>query len=215
MAEDNDPGASAGTTGGGTATDTLFNIARGAKAIALLCFVLPFVTVSCAGQPLARITGVQLSTGSVPPIGANAPGAPGAPAGGGGGAGQGYSLDIFALGAALLIIAGLVVTFMMVRRRAALVAMVCSAVAALLLVFDVFVRIKGAAEDQIRSGSANAGSAGPTGAGAEFEQQMRQQMEQMAQQISVDPAIGFWLCIVALIAAIVLDNMVRSKRADL
>jgi len=210
MADDNDPGAT-GTAGGGTNSDTLFNIARGAKAIALLCFVLPFVTVSCAGQPLARITGVQLATGSVPPIGQNAPGAP---AGGGAAANQSYSLDFFALGAAVLIIAGLVVTFMMVRRRAALLAMAFSAVAAVLLVFDVFVRIKGAAEDQIRSGAAGGGNANPTGPGAEFERQMQQQMEQMVQQISVDPAIGFWLCIVALIAAIVLNNMVRSRRAE-
>lgn len=212
MADENDPGTASAAVGRGTASDTLFNIARGAKAIALLCFVLPFVTVSCAGQPLARITGVQLATGSVPPIGQNAPGAP---AGGGAASGQGYSVDIFALGAALLIIAGLVVTFMMVRRRAALLAMIFSAVAALLLVFDVFVRIKGAAEDQIRSGAASGGSGNTTGPGAEFERQMQQQMEQMTQQISVDPAIGFWLCIVALIAAIVLNNMVRSRRTDL
>jgi hypothetical protein len=187
----------------------LFNIARGAKGLALLCFVLPWVTVSCAGQPLARITGLQLATGSIQPIGQNS-GMPGAPTGATGA--QDYSVDIFALAAAILIIGALAVTFLMARRRAALFAMIGSALAAVLIVFDVFVRIKGQAEEQIRSGTG--GSTPPSGAGGEFEKQMQQQMEQMVQQISVDPAIGFWLCVLALIAAIVLNNMVRSRRTE-
>jgi hypothetical protein len=32
--------------------------------IALICFVLPFVTVSCQGQKLATLTGIQLITGT-------------------------------------------------------------------------------------------------------------------------------------------------------
>ena len=58
------------------------------------------------------------------------------------------------------------------------------------------------------------GATPPAGTGGEFEKQMQQQMEQMVQQISVDPAIGFWLCVLALIAAIVLNNMVRSRRTE-
>jgi lysylphosphatidylglycerol synthetase-like protein (DUF2156 family) len=206
---DEDNAAPAGTTG--TSTNTLFNIARGAKGIALLCFVLPWVTVSCAGQPLARITGLQLVSGSIPPIGANGgmPGAPAAPSAGA----QSYSVDIFALVAAILIVAALVATFVLARRRAALLAMIGSAVAAVLIVFDVFVRIKGAAEDQIRQG-AGGGATPPAGGGGEFEKQMQQQMEQMVQSISVDPAIGFWLCVLALIAAVVLNNMVRTKSTE-
>ncbi|HEX8654123.1 MAG TPA: hypothetical protein VF693_02720 [Allosphingosinicella sp.] len=192
----------------GTSTSTLFNIARGAKAIALLCFLLPFVTVSCAGQPLARITGMQLATGSIQPIGQN--GMPGAPGGGAATTSQHYGLDIFALAAAVLIIIALVLTFVLARRRAALIAMVLAAVAAVLLVFDVFVRIKGAATAQIREGMGSGGTA-PSGAGADFERQM----QQMVNSISVDPALGFWLCILALVAAIVVNNMVRSRRADL
>ncbi|MEA3017855.1 MAG: hypothetical protein QOI38_2577 [Sphingomonadales bacterium] len=196
----------AGTAG--TSTSTLFNIARGAKAIALLCFLLPFVTVSCAGQPLARITGMQLATGSIQPIGQN--GMPGAPSTGAA-TGQHYGLDIFALAAAVLIVIALVLTFVLARRRAALIAMVLAAVAAVLLVFDVFVRIKGAATAQIREGMGNSGGTAPSGAGADFERQM----QQMVNSISVDPALGFWLCILALVAAIVINNMVRSRRADL
>ena len=90
MADENDVGTPGATTAG-TPTNMLFNIARGAKGIALLCFLLPFVTVSCAGQPLARITGLQLATGSIQPIGQNS-GMPGAPTGTAGA--QDYSLDI-------------------------------------------------------------------------------------------------------------------------
>ena len=201
---DEDNVAAAGT--GGTSTSTLFNIARGAKGIALLAFLLPFVTISCAGQPLARITGVQLATGSIQPIGQN--GMPGAPSGGASTATD-YGVDILALVAAILIAAALVLTFVLARRRAALLAMVLSAVAAVVLVFDVFVRIKGAATDQLRQG-AGTGGAAPSGGGADFERQM----QQMANSISVDPAMGFWLCILALIAAIVINNMVRSRQTD-
>ncbi|HYG28605.1 MAG TPA: hypothetical protein VD887_00160 [Allosphingosinicella sp.] len=202
---DEDNVAAAGTAG--TSTSTLFNIARGAKGIALLCFLLPFVTVSCAGQPLARITGLQLATGSIQPIGQN--GMPGAPSGGAS-SGAHYGLDIFALVAAILIAVALVLTFVLARRRAALIAMILAAVAAVVLVFDVFVRIKGAATAQIREGMASSGGT-PSGGGAEFERQM----QQMVNSISVDPAMGFWLCILALIAAVVLNNMVRSRQTDL
>jgi hypothetical protein len=187
-------------------TNMLFNLARGAKGIALLAFVLPFVTVSCAGQPLARITGLQLATGNIQPIGQNMPGAPAT--------GGDYSFDIFALLAAVLIAAGLVLTFVLARRRAALFGMALSAVAAVVLIFDVFVRIKGQATAQLRESSGATPPASGAG-GGEFEKQMQQQMEQMVQQISVDPAIGFWLCVLALIGAIVLNYMVRSRRAAL
>ena len=211
MADENDPGTNAGARAEAS-SDTMFNLARAAKGAALLCFVLPFVTVSCAGQTIGQITGVQLATGSVGQIGQNMPGAPA-----GGGAAAGNSLDVFALGAALLIIAGLVATFLLARRRASMIAMACAALAALLLVFDVFVRIKGAVADRVRESGSGASS--PSAAASEMEkqmqQQMQQQMEQMTQQISVNPAIGFWICILALIAAIVLFNMVRSRRADL
>jgi hypothetical protein len=134
---------------------------------------------------------------------------PGAPTGGAT-AGQNYGVDIVALVAAILIVAALVLTFVLARRRAALLAMIGSAVAAALIVFDVFVRIKGQAMEQIRSGSA--ASAPSTGTGGEFERQAQQQMQQMVNQISVDPGIGFWLCVLALIAAIVLNNMVRARQ---
>jgi len=42
---------------------TGLNIARIAMLIALLGFVLPWVLVSCAGEPVGRLSGVDLATG--------------------------------------------------------------------------------------------------------------------------------------------------------
>ena len=208
MTDDRNPGGAPAAAS--TSTGTLMNIARGAKGIALLAFLLPWVTVSCAGQTLASITGLQLATGSIQPVG-NAGGMPGAPTGATA-TPTDYSPDIFVLIAAVLIVASLVVTFVMPRRRAAMIAMIGSAVAAALVIFDVFVRIKGAVMDQVRAGSS--GSQPSTGAGGEFERQMQQQMEQMTQAISVNPALGFWLCVLALVAAVVLNKMVHGRRTE-
>lgn len=41
------------------------NLARGAKIIALLLFILPWVTISCAEQTLVSMSGVDLASGSV------------------------------------------------------------------------------------------------------------------------------------------------------
>jgi hypothetical protein len=193
-------GASAATAG--TSVSTLWNLARGAKGIALLGFLLPWVTFSCAGTPFARVSGLQLATGNLGDIGANAPGGAAATP-------QDYSADYFVLAAALLIVIGLVVTFVLPRRKAALAAMAACAIALVLIVFDVFVRIKGAAEDQMRQSMA---ASAPTSAPSNpFEAQMRQQMDQVVQGFSVDPAIGFWLTALCLIAAIVLLKMVHGK----
>jgi hypothetical protein len=39
------------------------NIARIAKVVALLGFLLPWVLVSCSGQPVGRLSGIDLATG--------------------------------------------------------------------------------------------------------------------------------------------------------
>ena len=42
---------------------TGLNLARVAKLVALLGFVFPWVLVSCAGEPVGRLTGIDLATG--------------------------------------------------------------------------------------------------------------------------------------------------------
>jgi hypothetical protein len=41
------------------------NVARVAKLIALLGFFLPWLLVSCAGEPIGRLTGIDLATGGL------------------------------------------------------------------------------------------------------------------------------------------------------
>ncbi|MEA3041348.1 MAG: hypothetical protein QOC65_837 [Sphingomonadales bacterium] len=199
MADEHDVGA-AGTSG--TSSSTLFNIARGAKGIALLCFLLPWVTVSCGGRPFMQISGYHLASGQMPtPMGLpqGLGGQASAPAG---------NPDIMVLLAALLIVAALVLTFVLARRTAALLAIGGSVIAAALIVVTVFVRIKARVDSQ--AGASGATTTPPSTGNSSFDQQM----QQMAQ-ISVDPAMGFWLCILALIAAVVLNAMVHSRRTDL
>jgi hypothetical protein len=203
------PHIAAATPAATTSTSNLMNFARGAKGLALLCFLLPWVTVSCAGQTLVSITGANLATGSIP-----APGGPAAQMGGGApnAAAQtgSHSPNILVLLAAILIVAALVVTFVMPRRRAALLAMIGSGVAAVLIAFTVLVSIKGAVDNQIRESNGGAATP-PAGGGGELDAQMRQSMEQMTQAISVDPALGFWLTILALIAAVVINKMIHGR----
>jgi hypothetical protein len=184
--------------------ESLMNFARGAKGIALAGFLLPWVTVSCAGTPLIRMSGVDLATGSVSPI-AN----PAAAMGGGRGGPdlsaltRGAEPDIFVILAAVLVIAGLVLTFVLPRRTAALAAMATAAAAIAIAAFDVFVRIKGAVLAGLRQGSATA----PGGSTPDSE------MQQFAQMISVQASVGFWITVAALVAAIVLLKMVHGRPA--
>ncbi|MDP8995215.1 MAG: zinc ribbon domain-containing protein, partial [Pseudomonadota bacterium] len=58
------PAAAAADASAGPLSNIL-TLARGAKGLALLCFVLPWMTVSCAGQKLVSMSGFNLATGNV------------------------------------------------------------------------------------------------------------------------------------------------------
>jgi hypothetical protein len=109
----------------------LLNYARAAKAAALLCFLLPWVTVSCSGRPVLSVSGADLARGHVGEI-ENVP----LPAF------MGDPLetirrhaepDWLLVVAAILIVAGLAATFLLPRARAALVGAGTSAAAAVLI----------------------------------------------------------------------------------
>ncbi|HEX8642552.1 MAG TPA: hypothetical protein VF702_01410 [Allosphingosinicella sp.] len=199
-------GDGVGGGGGGGSTGNMMNFARGAKGIALLGFLLPWVTVSCAGTPLIRMSGLDMATGNVTPVANPAAGLPGAPPGAANpmaNIGQGFSADIFVILVALLIVGGLVATFVLPRRRGALVGMVTSAAAAALAAFEVLIRIRGAVTDSLRESASKGGAAGSPG---------EREMQQMAQMISVEPGLGFWITLLALIAAAVLFKMAHGRR---
>lgn len=167
----------------------LFNVARGAKLVALLLFLLPWVTVSCGNAPIATMSGYELATGSVTvnnPMTGQAEHPPGS---------QGPDMPV--LVAAVLIAGALIVGFLLSRGLAALIGAAGSAAAAALISYTVFVRIPNETH-----------AAPPTGGGdgsGMFNEQ------QMAELIKVEVSSGFWLTLAALVAAILLNWLARNR----
>ncbi|HMG48070.1 MAG TPA: hypothetical protein VK614_11485 [Allosphingosinicella sp.] len=169
---------------------SMANLARIAKVIALLLFVLPWVTISCAEQPLITMSGVDLATGHVmmhnPMTGATE-----SPPGASGG-------DIWVILAALLILAGLAASFVLKGRNGLIANMAGAGLAAAALAYTVLVRIPHEARSGNAAGAASSGGPSP---------------EQIAQMIQVKVQIGFWLTLLALVAAIVLDVLAMKRSA--
>jgi len=171
---------------------SMTNLGRIAKVIALLLFVLPWVTVSCAEQTLVSMTGLDLATGQIN-MASNPMGGPPATAP------TGHS-DLLVVIGAVLILAGLVLSFVLKGSKGAMAAGACAAAAAVALAYTVLVRIPGAAraDATASAGGSGAGAGGPT-------------PEQIAEMIKVNIEIGFYLCLAALIAAVVFDFMAMKK----
>jgi hypothetical protein len=188
------------------AVDRLLAYARGAKVLALLAFLLPWVTVSCAGRQLYSATGTQLATGAIPIERLRAPGAP-APTET---AQAASTLDPFVLGAALLIIVGLIASFVIARRRTAgITGLVTSAVAAGVIAYDILIRIRGEAMARIREGS---GLPGPDAPQLPFQNRMEEQAQRLSELIVVEAGSGFWLTMFGLVAAVIVNWMILSER---
>src|SRR3954470_24848455 len=117
---------------------SMTNLGRIAKVAALLLFLLPWVTVSCADQTLVSMTGVDLATGHVNmaanPMGGSSVAAPAEHGG-----------DLFVIIGAVLILAGIAVTFVLRGPRGAMAAAGCAGLAALSLAYTVLVKIPGTA----------------------------------------------------------------------
>lgn len=90
---------------------TGLNVARVAKLIALLGFALPWLLVSCAGEPIGRLTGIELATG-------------------GGLQSQHSQPNLWVTLSLAAVIAGIVASFAM-KGRQALLAMATAAIVAL------------------------------------------------------------------------------------
>ena len=161
---------------------SLVNVARGLKLLALLFFLLPWVTVSCADQTLISMSGVDLATGSVTahnPLTGETRTPP-----------EGASPDLPVLISALLIAAALVTGFILSRSQAAMVAIAAPAAAAALITYTVLVKIPA----RVHAGAAAEASLGVD--------RMR-----VSDIIRVETAPGFWLTLAALLAAIVVSWM--------
>ena len=168
----------------GSPAISLLNLARALKLIALLLFVLPWVTVSCADQTLVSMSGLDLATGSVTahnPITGQTARPPGS-----------NQPDIPVLVAALLIAAALILSILARRRQMALASIAALAASAALIAYTVLIRLP----EKARAGVTEQGleaAAGP---------QMIDRA-QILQLIRVEPAAGFWLTLAALLGAIV------------
>ncbi len=167
------------------------NLARGAKLVALLLFLLPWVTISCAEQTLASMSGLDLATGSVTmhnPMTGQSERPPG---------NEGPDYPVLVAG--ILIGLALVLGFVVKRSLAIWMGMVGSALAAALISYTVFIRIP----EKTHSAPPAAGGA-DAGSGMFNEQQL-------AELIRVDVAVGFWLTLAALLAAILLNWLARTR----
>lgn len=175
---------------------SMTNLARIAKVIALLLFVLPWVTVSCADQVLVSMSGVDLITGNVH-MAPNAMGGamPAAPDNHGG--------DLLVIIGAVLIVLALVATFLLKGRNGALAGLIGSALAAVTLGYAVLVRVAQTARADATA-SSGGGAAMPAGSGGPTP-------EQIAQMVKVNVEIGFYLCLAALIAAVVFDFLAMQR----
>jgi len=180
-------------------------LARVAKIAALLCFLLPWVAVSCSSMPgdnaasqvvtvserdgNATATGIGLATGTAHiaiPSATRAPPSPPGP-------------RPAVLAATLLILISLALTFL---RRGRIAAIAGSAAAVALLGYAVLFEVRRLTRDWLLAW-----------AGTEFpDHPWLRDPRAMLEAIEVRPQFGFWLTIAALVAAIVLD-ILALKRA--
>ncbi|MDO9362256.1 MAG: hypothetical protein Q7T60_04980 [Sphingopyxis sp.] len=152
------------------------------KGIALLAFLLPWMTISCSNQKLAEASGFGLAFGRVTAMGQASQ------------AGDGATLNYWLILALLAIVGGLGLLFIKGREAAKLV--LGTSVAALVLIFVGTYRYS---KDSIMAEAAKNGSNG--------------NMDQAAlSMIQVNWEIGYWLALIALIAAAVMAWLVTSGK---
>lgn len=154
-------------------------IARAAKVLALLAFLVPWVAVSCNGQMLVEASGYQLATGQIDlPEVAVAP--------------EGLGSAWWAVAAAVVILAGLVASFVirpMVRAGRVVVA---SSVLALVLVFGGMTHMVGSMRAEVAAKIEE--QQGPENS---IERQFAQMLGQ-AMRVEVEVLNGYWLTLAAL-----------------
>jgi len=184
-------------------TLSYLNLARALKIVALLLFLLPWVTVSCspealgeaAGGPpmtgaptteIATATGLQMALGSVEyrNLPAPAAGEPAAPF---------TEPDLILIGGALLILLSLAATFLLRGTTRAMTAIGGLVLAACALGYTVLMRVPKSVQDHFATAGVSDGPGGP-----------QIPTEELARMIQTKVEIGFWLTIAALAAAIVL-----------
>jgi hypothetical protein len=180
----------------------MLNIIRIAKIVALLAFVLPWVAVSCQGVDIATASGIELIQGTMT-TNPEASQQFGARFGGGlDGATMETSetsqpelgMNFFALGAAVVIVVGLAMTFIGAAKSAARNTLATSLLAAALSFGALWQFRESVKAESTRDQSASAGDS-PFGGG---------EMAGMGEDIlnsMLQERFGYWIVIGALIVA--------------
>lgn len=183
------------SSGGAKALATPANGSRALMLLALLFFLLPWLTVSCADQTLVSMSGLDLARGSVtmhnPVTGQTAQ----PPSGG--------EADIPVLAGGLLVALALLLSFVMKGRSGTLASIASLAVAAAAISYTVLIRIP----DQAREDAARQEPPPSTPGMPDLDQ------AQLAEMIRVETEIGFWLTLAAIVGAIAFAWMVARREA--
>jgi hypothetical protein len=171
------------------------NIGRIAQIVALVGFVLPWITVSCQGQVLAQVSGLDLALGRIAVhlpsgMGASAPTPSGSP-------------NLLVAAALAIILIGLVLTFTWKDARMALANVAGSIVALALIAYEVLVAA-------VNKAHAQAAASQPT-TGADANNPFT---KGLAEAIKVGTDYGFWLTCIALAAAAFFYWKASTRRVD-
>jgi hypothetical protein len=210
-----------------TGSSLFINLARGAKILALLLFLLPFVTVSCSTRDMAGVMGNQSSAPAeaLPPglldncvliqasglqlalgtaqasrscLGAFADMAPNANPQAGPDKGPFGHNDFAVIGAAAAILLALLLGFLLKGAAGAIIGIVASLAAIGAVAWSVFYRVPHAVFNT------------PPGSGGG----PRLSAEEAQRILHVDAGMGFWLMVFALLLAILFNGLsLRKGRA--
>ena len=159
----------------------LWRFVRIPKAVALLAFLLPWMTVSCSGQKIAEATGGELAMGKIRPLMADAARAT---------APGGEHVNPYLVLAIILIVAGLALGFAAKRYAPIVIGTSVGAIVLILIGTSQY-------SSKIAEAAAKANPSGASGMGSDMDK-----MGQMAaSMIRVDWQIGYWITLIALAAA--------------
>jgi hypothetical protein len=164
------------------------------KGIALAAFFLPWITVSCANQPLMKATGFGLAFGQITAIGPAA-------------TGDKANVNFWLILAIAAIIGGLFIAFG--KGRSAAFLSLCTSAASFAL---ILIATSGYSKSAILAKAAERKGGGDSGGmGGEFASKMDQAM---ANGILVEWHFGYWLALMALAVAVVMAWLVWKNRDD-
>lgn len=170
-------------------------LGRIAKVVALLAFFLPWVTVSCSNTQIMEATGWQLMTGDVEVMGQAQLDRDPEPA----------PLVILAFA---IIVCGLAATFAF-KARAAAMALVIGAVGGMVMSYASIQNMRSEMTRQMDNAQNDARGQG----GGLFSAQQQEEMTRSVRNaIRVEEEEGFWLTLLALLAAAGLGAVMLADR---